>query len=239
MSLKKLLEFQEIRKEYLALKGAVKKHPQAGQLKELRDSILRARAELEQVQKEKSTLEQQLRKREMECQRLRHKKEELSVKLYGGKINNPKELGNMEQNLEALARDLENEELAYLELAGKADELTAKLVSLKQAYREQKQEYKEQLGIFEQWKQKHLRRMEQLSGRYQQLKQEISPALLQMYMDLRSHHGETVVATVEGGICTGCHMLLSSVLLSEVRQRQALVQCENCGRILYYEEQMI
>lgn len=44
------------------------------------------------------------------------------------------------------------------------------------------------------------------------------------------------LAQVRGENCSGCQLALRPQLLNEVRLAQSLVVCENCSRILYFEE---
>lgn len=50
--------------------------------------------------------------------------------------------------------------------------------------------------------------------------------------------GENVVVGVQHGVCGGCHMRLPPQLLVQCQGQQELVTCSNCGRILYYTNDM-
>lgn len=49
----------------------------------------------------------------------------------------------------------------------------------------------------------------------------------------RGRKGVAVVAA-RNGLCTECHVRLRPQVLSQVRQNNALIQCESCQRILYF-----
>ncbi len=56
---------------------------------------------------------------------------------------------------------------------------------------------------------------------------------------IRSKGGIGIVP-IEQGVCTGCHMILSSQFVNDVRVGQTIRFCPNCSRVLYYgEEQML
>nr|WP_278000998.1 C4-type zinc ribbon domain-containing protein [Clostridium botulinum] len=38
---------------------------------------------------------------------------------------------------------------------------------------------------------------------------------------------------LEKGICTGCRVRVSSMILDKIRKEEKVVYCDNCGRILY------
>ena len=58
------------------------------------------------------------------------------------------------------------------------------------------------------------------------------------YERLFRHKGHNVVVGVQHGVCGGCHMLLQRQVLVSCKQEQELVNCPNCGRILYYTRDM-
>jgi len=45
---------------------------------------------------------------------------------------------------------------------------------------------------------------------------------------------ESAVAEAKDGGCTVCHVRMRPQMFNEVRRNEAVVQCENCQRILYY-----
>lgn len=58
------------------------------------------------------------------------------------------------------------------------------------------------------------------------------------YERLFRHKGHNVVVGVQHGVCGGCHMQLQRQVLVSCKQEQELVNCPNCGRILYYTRDM-
>lgn len=60
----------------------------------------------------------------------------------------------------------------------------------------------------------------------------VDSALLKRYAAVKSHHA-VPIATVEQEQCGGCRMSLPTVVVRKVMAGDGLVECENCGRILY------
>jgi predicted nucleic acid-binding Zn-ribbon protein len=48
--------------------------------------------------------------------------------------------------------------------------------------------------------------------------------------------GDAAVVAIEHGVCTGCHMKVTTATAAQVRAGKEIVSCENCGRILYFGE---
>lgn len=63
-------------------------------------------------------------------------------------------------------------------------------------------------------------------------KAKVDAAVLKRYLAVRSHHA-VPMAMVEQGQCGGCRMSLPTVVVRKVTSGGGLVECENCGRILY------
>lgn len=59
-------------------------------------------------------------------------------------------------------------------------------------------------------------------------------ALMERYKKIKNHHA-VPVAKVENDQCGGCNMALSTTTVKRVAADEGVVECENCGRILYTE----
>jgi len=64
------------------------------------------------------------------------------------------------------------------------------------------------------------------------LAKRIKPQLLNRYERLSKSYGRAVVP-VTSNLCLGCFVTLPTSYLS-LNTKHALLQCENCGRILYF-----
>lgn len=63
-------------------------------------------------------------------------------------------------------------------------------------------------------------------------KTDVEDALLKKYAFVKSHHA-VPIAKVENNQCSGCNMSLPTTVIKRVSSGAELVECENCGRILY------
>lgn len=67
----------------------------------------------------------------------------------------------------------------------------------------------------------------------------IDTTTLSLYDRMMKNKNGTAVVMVSGGICGGCHMRLVSGTVQQLRENKALTQCEQCGRILYQEGDLV
>jgi uncharacterized protein len=75
----------------------------------------------------------------------------------------------------------------------------------------------------------------ELENERKTLAAEIDVDLLDQFERLFNSKGDAAVVAVEHGVCTGCHMKVTTATASRVKAGKEIVSCENCGRILYDE----
>jgi len=64
----------------------------------------------------------------------------------------------------------------------------------------------------------------------------IDEDLLGRFERLFKSKGDSAIVAIEHGVCTGCHMKVTTATASQVKAGKELISCENCGRILYFGE---
>jgi predicted nucleic acid-binding Zn-ribbon protein len=195
------------------------------------DVLVAAQNKLSSEQKQLDELKRQQHSAEWEIDDLSTKISATEEQLYGGKITNPKELANLQHEIETLKarRDqLETEALEIIdqvELAEKS--VAASKNELSQLEAKWKSEQQQLSAEIDQLKNK----ISDLAQKRQQLANEIDPHAVELYEKLRKQKGQAT-ARVEQGICRACRISLSSSALQRARSGN-LVQCSSCGRILY------
>ncbi len=76
-------------------------------------------------------------------------------------------------------------------------------------------------------------RLEELTRERAELAGKIDEDLLGRFERLFKSKGDAAVVAIEHGVCTGCHMKVTTATAAEARAGKEIVSCENCGRILY------
>jgi hypothetical protein len=79
-------------------------------------------------------------------------------------------------------------------------------------------------------------RLEELTKEREELAAKIDEDLLGLFERLFKSKGDAAVVAIEHGVCTGCHMKVTSATAAGVRAGKEIISCENCGRILYEQE---
>ncbi len=88
-------------------------------------------------------------------------------------------------------------------------------------------------------KKKHSAELKAGAGELDELKKasksaakKVDAELLERYMRIKQNK-PMPVALLSGGRCMGCNMDLPSSAMAKIKKKGAIVECENCGRILY------
>ncbi|NLC44944.1 MAG: hypothetical protein GX783_11785 [Clostridiales bacterium] len=63
----------------------------------------------------------------------------------------------------------------------------------------------------------------------------ISNELMNKYRNIKASR-TPVMSPLVGNQCDGCNMSLASLMIQRVKDGKRIVECENCGRILFYKE---
>jgi len=195
------------------------------------DVVVAAQRKLDAAKEKLEELWHQQRSLEWEIDDLASKIKKGDEELYSGRIKNPKELTNLQHEVELLKakRDgLETKDLQIMEQVESAEAGTAALTreledTTAKWQREQEQLRKDKAALESS--------LSKLKQQRQALAAEVDPKTAALYEGLRKGKG-FAVARVEQGICRGCRISLPSSELQQARSG-ALVQCGSCSRILY------
>jgi predicted nucleic acid-binding Zn-ribbon protein len=66
------------------------------------------------------------------------------------------------------------------------------------------------------------------------LTKRITPTILERYERILSSKGDFALAPLTDGACSGCYMTLPPQMAIEVRRSTRLIECQSCGRILFF-----
>ena len=177
--------------------------------------------------------EKRFKEREWDADELRFKIEPLERRLYEGSVRDPRELADLERDVESLKRrrsELEDQALAAMEVVEEAqraadearrslEEMTGTSMTEQENLQGRQATLEGEFAVLEE------RRSAQASG--------INGAVLPLYERIRAARQGRAVAKVEGGACQGCRISLPINLVKLARSGSDMVQCINCERILY------
>ena len=139
-------------------------------------------------------------------------------------------LGHEIERYENEIRKLEDQEL---ELMIEADKLKAEMEATDKSARATKDTISRQLTDLDAKSKALDDQQRELQKEREALAAEIDADLLDQFERLFNSKGDAAVVAVDHGVCTGCHMKVTTATASRVKAGKEIVSCENCGRILY------
>ena len=175
----------------------------------------------------------ELKDSELKSAAVETKRKNYQQKLYQGTVTNPKELANIEKEIEALGRQQSDLDGRVLELMDGAEQAQAALTVAEEQARQADGHRAEVVASF---RSRHEALDLELADLTRQ-RSEVEPlvedrAALKRYEAIRAKPGGIGIARIEGNSCGGCHMTLSSTSIKAVKEGTQMQTCENCGRIL-------
>jgi uncharacterized protein len=142
-------------------------------------------------------------------------------------------IGHEIERYENEIRKLEDQEL---ELMIEADKLKGEVEASDKSARLAKDTISRQLTDLEAKSKALDSQQRELEKEREALAAQIDADLLDQFERLFNSKGDAAVVAVEHGVCTGCHMKVTTATASRVKAGKEIVSCENCGRILYLEQ---
>ena len=78
------------------------------------------------------------------------------------------------------------------------------------------------------------RQLDELHAERKTLVAQMKPELHSTYQRIRKKWRGSVIAEIQDGRCTGCNIVLRPQFFQDVKKGDQVMQCESCGRIVYY-----
>jgi predicted nucleic acid-binding Zn-ribbon protein len=230
----RLLDLQEkdTRLSQLAHRAATL--PEASALAELESRVARTRDELVAAEVIAEDLVRDQERAEADVEQVRARSKHDQELLNGGAIVDPKQLQNLQHEIESLARrqsELEDVELeimdrvegaqaAVAQLAGQKSELAAECEVLAETVRALNEEIDAEKSM--------------VSADRARIAESIPADLLALYEKIRADHSGVGAARLYRGRCEGCRLELPPNEIEALRNANvaSVVRCEECRRIL-------
>lgn len=188
---------------------------------------------LEKSQTEHLRAQHALQFAETEVSTQRIKIEQTESSLYGGGVKNPKELQDLQRDVESLKKHfgtLEERQLeAMIGAENAAEEFTSTKLDFEKVQARLGNEHKQLIDE----RATHMKQLESLSQEREAALAPISVELLSVYEDLRRQKRGVAVTEVEEDACAACGTNINASIQQQARSQKQLVHCPSCGRILF------
>ena len=196
-------------------------------------AMIQAQESLNSTEQSLQDTRKMLHKAEDAVQDQRVKINQTESVLYGGKVRNPKELQDLQNEVAALKRYqsvLEDRQLEVMLALEDSERIhNQAIVDFEQT---QARTAEEQAGLKGELAQLR-KNVERLMIERQVAASAVNPADLSLYEQLRQTRRGVAIAKVSSQACGACGALLTPALVQATNSPNQLVRCTSCGRILY------
>lgn len=197
-------------------------------------AVTAAQETLRDAQSHLKPLQQRARQIDHEIQTNAEKIRVTNEQLYSGRVRNPKELQDMQNEVAALTRRNAELEEALLETLLAVEEAEASLKTAETHLREtQEAAAGGQADLIEEQRRLQNENRALLQKREAALR-DVTPDNLRLYNSMRPRKNNQPVALLINQSCAFCRVEQDLSIISEARKAQKLTYCLSCGRILVY-----
>jgi len=189
----------------------------------------------QKIEEEKRSLRSQIKDGELEAETISEKIKKLQKELYSGK-GGVKELIDKQSEMDSLQKAKRTVEDHIIELMETLENKEQLAREAKVIWQEKEGQKEALLTSLEKEKEDLETELKQLLFKREETAKTLPSELLKIYENLRHYKLGKAVVEVLDNKCGVCKIEIATKKLSEVKKRQNLVYCENCGRILYWKE---
>lgn len=172
---------------------------------------------------------------EYDNQALSEKIAEVEKRLYSGTVTNPKELQDLQKDLESLKHRRAALEEKQLDALIKAEAAEAQKMAAQTDLQHVEEAATKTNSHLLDEQTNLLARVSQLEGEREAIQASVPADHRETYERLRRSKNGRPVSRLEDGVCTACGVAPSSARIQNARQGNEIIRCGNCDRILYAE----
>jgi uncharacterized protein len=230
--LEQLLVLQDRQQKIKQLETEIKSLPL--QRKNLEAQLAASAAGVESLKQKARHTEVERKKLELDVGTRNESIARLKTQQYETRKND--EFQAMGHEIERYEKEIQKIEDAELELMDQTDKLKAELSAEEKKAATVKDSISRQMADLE-GKSKALEaRLQELTKERADVAANIDEDLLGRFERLFASKGDAAIVAVEHGVCTGCHMKVTTQTAMRAKGGQEIISCEQCGRILYVAE---
>jgi uncharacterized protein len=230
----RLLELAEIDAELTRLEHRRRGLPEHDEISRLEQRDRELHDELATLEAQEGDLRREQGKAEADVEQVRTRIDRDRARLDAGQVSSPKELENLQSEIESLHRRQSDLEEVVLEVMERQEATQSR----RQAAAAERAQVGGDLTTVTGRRDTALAEIGEQAGKAADRRAAVAsdePAdLLDLYERLRAQHAGVGAAALRRGRCEGCHLSLNTVDLNAIRAAadDEVLRCEECRRIL-------
>ena len=195
-------------------------------IKEAEDSLESILTKLTSRQKDSSELDSKISS-------FRNKVVQFTSSLYGGKIQNSKELNELQTEIASLNKNILSSEDQQMEKWEEIETLQLQLCDAEEHLKTLKNSHSIQIEFLQEKLNGYQKEIERLLVEKKGIHGQLSKTFLDLYQRLFRTKKGTAVSLIEDFCCKCCGTTVTPADSQQAKNHLVLTFCKNCGRILY------
>jgi predicted nucleic acid-binding Zn-ribbon protein len=143
------------------------------------------------------------------------------------------EFSAMGREIERYQQEISGLEDRELELMEQADQFKLQIAAEEKQAMASKEAVARQMTNLEAKEVALNKRLEELKNEREDLASKVEEDLLDRFNRLFTSKGDAAVVALDHDVCTGCHMKVTTATSVRVKGGKEIVNCEQCGRLLF------
>lgn len=202
---------------------------------DIEKKIISINRKLKRLDNNKGIIKSCISKHENSLSQYEYEIGSLNDKLYKDNITDIKQLEYLsfqKEEIKKKLKEIEIEMIAYMEedesIESKHKDNMSMLKELNEDSTEKDITIKNELKVLEEKVKQEENKIKEITGK-------LDTDLLKRYNSLKERKDRPIIV-IENNICVGCNMRLPMYQLEELKDKENIINCESCGRILYLRD---
>ena len=232
MQLDTLWKFMQVDMEADGFEAKMRQSPNRQKLVKARDFLKDQQANMKKLENDVAVMQDRLEAVEDEAARLEKVLEGVTEEFNNNPPANAEDAQKQAESVAKLLDTLQRYEAELTKMRKDADtkdrqqkEIRVRAAKTKIEFDQLKVEYDKEFKA-------DTATLQAMRAKTEQEAKKVDPQLLAKYRSIKQHCTPPMAKLVNGQ-CSGCFMSLPSATLLDIRNGDRIVECDNCGRILY------
>ncbi|MBR0367823.1 MAG: hypothetical protein IJH86_05455 [Clostridia bacterium] len=232
MQLDTLWQFMQVDMEADGFENRMRQSANRQKLIKQRDFLKDQQANMKKLENDVAVMQDRLEAIQDEAARLEKALASLSEEISANPPENVEDAQKQSENVQKLLDTLVRYEQELQKMRKDADVKDRQQKEIRVRAAKTKQEYDQLKVTYDKEFKEDTAKLQRMRARTDEEAKKVDPGLLGKYKNIKQHCTPPMAKLVNGQ-CSGCFMSLPSATLLEIRNGERIVECDNCGRILY------
>ena len=232
MQLDTLWQFMQVDMEADGFENRMRQSANRQKLIKQRDFLKDQQANMKKLENDVAVMQDRLEAVQDEAVRMEKVLASLSEELNANPPENVEDAQKQAENVQKLLDTLTRYEQELQKMRKDADVKDRQQKEIRVRAAKTKQEYDQLKVTYDKEFKEDTAKLQQMRAHTDEEAKKLEPSLLNKYKSIKQHCTPPMAKLINGQ-CSGCFMSLPSATLLEIRNGERIVECDNCGRILF------